>query len=184
MPGRYGSGSLISRLVPERLGLPYGQAAMSITVTTPFGPFVIGPGAAIQANSDLLGLANPPYHWTFDFTDTDNTFNFRQTSVVTNTATNTTITVFWIDQDTPAALLTTVHPKEGQSVKLTTTVTNDQGQLLDGPMVTNPQWLPLTWLHNDMFRWAEYLKGQLSGGSANDKIDLIYDAVYQRFPNG
>lgn len=156
---------------------------MTISVFTPSGPFVIGPGAPIIASSDLLGLANPPYHWSFDFTTPDSTAHWLQTSVITSTAINSRIVVQWNPDLTPSTLLTDVHARPSDSIRLEVRVVNDAGQNLDTPVVLQVPWDPVAWLHANQTLWANNIVSRVSGGGSTDQLDRIESAVYQVFPH-
>lgn len=161
-----------------------GLLAVAITVSTPVtGPFVIGPGAAIQAQSDLLALANPPYHWTFTFTAPDNTFTFQQLVVVPQNTPIANTTVLWQDLDTPGALVQNIHANPGDSIRLQVEVKNDLGQQLDTPLVVQVPWQPVAWLHANQALWNNNLVSRIASGGNTDQLDRIESAVYQVFPH-
>lgn len=156
---------------------------MTVTFGTPNGPFIIGPGAPIQAHSDLLGLANPPYTWRFQFTDPEGTFSFSQSTVTQEIDQQAQVYVQWTDLDTPAPLLAWIHQKLGGTVAVTVDVTDSNGDRVDGPVTLNPQWEPVVWAQWNQELWANNIVSRVTGIGTNDKIDQILAAVYRRFPN-
>lgn len=157
---------------------------MSITVFTPFGPLVIGPGADLQATSDLLPLSNPPWHWKFRFESPDSTFVFEQLTTTTQINEAAKVNVQWQDLDTPAALLGSVHARLNDSIKVTTTVTDDAGDQVDGPIILQVPWDPIAWLQRNQALWANNLVTRITaGGGGADKIDQILAAVYRTWPS-
>lgn len=157
---------------------------MTITFGTPNGPFVIGPGAVLNASSTLLGLGNPPYHWEFDFTGPDTTFHFTQTTITTTETQPAATTLLWQDLDTPADLLAQIHARLNDTVQVRVTVRDDAGLVIDGPVTQGVPWDPIAWLNLNQRLWNNNLVTRLTEGGSSDKLDQVLAAVYKTWPDG
>lgn len=156
---------------------------MPITITIPNGPPSFGPGGPVLAQSDLLGLANPPYRWTFFFRDLDGQLLVQQEATTEGIDELARIQLLWNDLDSPSPLAAQVHANPGDRIRLSVEVRDSTGLVDQTPAPVEHVWQPVAWSHLNSLLWANNIVTRVTGGTSSDKLDQILAAVYQTFPN-
>jgi hypothetical protein len=152
---------------------------MTLTMGTPSGPFIIGPGAPIVVSTSIAQPTGYPLTLQVFFTDAlDGTFSWSQ-SVLIPSGREGTIRPQWDADGSPSTLLENVHQKTNGNVNVRAELRSDDGALIDtGPTISVP-WDPVVWAMANTRLWQDHLVARLSGGGSGDKIDQILAAVYR-----
>jgi hypothetical protein len=144
---------------------------------------IIGPGAHLEARSDILGLENPPYLWTFDFTTPDTTAHWQQLFTTNDDQDAAVIFLLWNSRTVPSDLLSNIHANPGDSIRTQVTVRNQANQVLDQSAVIQIPWQPAAWSNLSARLYSDFIVSQSGSGAGGPQLDRIESAVYQVFPH-